>query len=152
MLIYKLINREIGWNNNETPIKVTFLLMITNAFLLAHAARCSFKKTRGQLRQALGPTQSTCLVMRYIVRTNAIIKCWDGWFRPCGVVVITTAQLHSIKPELRLCASLNHVHGVSEIWDGKDPWQWSWLEIRLNVFCRSTIPQNKQFNSIQMQN
>ena len=33
---------------------------------------------------------------------------------------------------------------VSEIRDGEDLWQWSQLEIRLNAFRRSTIPQ-KQF-------
>ena len=61
-----------------------------------------------------------------------------------GVVVITTAKLHSSKPELRLCAGSNPVRGVSEIHDGEDLWQWSRLEIRLNAFRRSTIPQ-KQF-------
>ena len=34
--------------------------------------------------------------------------------------------------------------GVPEIRDGEDLWQWSRLEIRLNAFRRSTIPQ-KQF-------
>ena len=58
-----------------------------------------------------------------------------------GVVVITTAQLHSTKPELRFCAGSNPDRGVSEIRDGEDLWQWSLLEIRLNVFRRSTIPQ-----------
>ena len=61
-----------------------------------------------------------------------------------GVVVITTAQLHSTKPELRFCAGSNPARGVSEIRDGEDLWQWSRLEIRLNAFRRSTIPQ-KQF-------
>ena len=56
-------------------------------------------------------------------------------------MVITTAQLHSTKPELRFCASSNP---VSEIRDGEDLWQWSRLEIRLNAFRRSTILQ-KQF-------
>ena len=51
----------------------------------------------------------------------------------CGVVVITTAQLHSSKPELRLCAGSNPVHGVSEIRDGEDLLQWSQLEIRLRL-------------------
>ena len=64
-----------------------------------------------------------------------------------GVVVITTAQLHSAKPEVRLCASSNPARGVSEIRDGEDLWQWSWLEIRLNAFRRSTI-QQKQFIQI----
>ena len=38
-----------------------------------------------------------------------------------GVVVITTAQLHSRKPELRLCAGSNPAPGVSVIRDGEDP-------------------------------
>ena len=61
-----------------------------------------------------------------------------------GVVVITTAQLYSTKPVLRFCAGSNPARGVLEIRDGEDLWQWSRLEIRLNAFRRSTIPQ-KQF-------
>ena len=61
-----------------------------------------------------------------------------------GVVVITTAQLHSSKSELRFCAGSNPARCVSEIRDGEDLWQWSRLEMRLNGFRRSTIPQ-KQF-------
>ena len=61
-----------------------------------------------------------------------------------GVVVITTAQPHSTKPELSFCAGSNPARGVSEIRDGEDRWQWSRLEIRLNAFRWSTIPQ-KQF-------
>ena len=38
----------------------------------------------------------------------------------CGVVVITTTQFHSTKPELRFCAGSNLGHGVSEIRDGED--------------------------------
>ena len=34
--------------------------------------------------------------------------------------------------------------GVSEIRDGEDLWEWTRLEIRLNAFRRSIIPQ-KQF-------
>ena len=37
-----------------------------------------------------------------------------------GVVVITTAQLHSTKAELRLCAGSNPACGVSDICDGED--------------------------------
>ena len=40
------------------------------------------------------------------------------WFR--GVVVITTAQLHSTKPELRFYACLNPACGMPEIQDGED--------------------------------
>ena len=37
-----------------------------------------------------------------------------------GAVVITIAQLHSSKPELRLCADSKPAYGVSEIRDGED--------------------------------
>ena len=43
---------------------------------------------------------------------------WNLWRR--DVVVITTAQLHSTKPELRFCAGSNPAGGVSEIRDGED--------------------------------
>ena len=70
------------------------------------------------------------------------VKVW--WFQ-CGegysAVVITTAQLHSTKPKLRFCAGSNPARGVLEIHDGEDLWQWSRLEIRLNAFGRSSIPQ-----------
>ena len=50
-----------------------------------------------------------------------------------GVVVITTAQLHSTKPELRFCTGSNPAHDMSEIHDGDDLWQWPQLEIRLRL-------------------
>ena len=56
---------------------------------------------------------------------------------------VTTAQLHSTKPELRFCAGSNPARGVTKIRDGEDLWQWSRLEIRLNAFRRSTIPQKQ---------
>ena len=37
-----------------------------------------------------------------------------------GVVVITTAQLHSTKPELRFCTGSNPAGGMSEICYGED--------------------------------
>ena len=40
---------------------------------------------------------------------------WSG-----GVVVITAAQLHSTKPELRFWAGTNPARGMSEIGDGED--------------------------------
>ena len=64
-----------------------------------------------------------------------------------GVVVITTAQLHSTKPELRFCTGLFLARGVSEIRDGEDLWQWFRLEIRLNTFRQSTISQKQFINS-----
>ena len=56
-----------------------------------------------------------------------------------GEVVITTAQLHSTKAESSFCAGLNPAGRVSEIRNGENLWQWSWMEIRLNAFRRSTI-------------
>ena len=56
-------------------------------------------------------------------------------------MVITTPQLHSTKFELKPCAGSNPACGVSELRNGEDLWQWSRLEIRLNAFRRSTIPQ-----------
>ena len=66
------------------------------------------------------------------------------WDWPVNEDINITAQLHSTKPELRFCAGSNPARGMSEIHDGEDLWQWSRLEIRLNAFRRSTIPQ-KQF-------
>ena len=57
-----------------------------------------------------------------------------------GLVVITTAQLHSAKPEFRFCTYSDPARGVSEIRDG-DLCQCSRLQIRLNAFRRSAIPQ-----------
>ena len=37
-----------------------------------------------------------------------------------GVGVITTAQLHSTKPEIRFCADSNPVRGMSGFRDGED--------------------------------
>ena len=45
-----------------------------------------------------------------------MIKC----LRRRGVVVITTAQHHSTKPELRFYACSNPARGVSESRDGED--------------------------------
>ena len=46
-------------------------------------------------------------------------------------MVITTAQLHSPKPELRFWTALYTARGVLEIRDGED--EWSWLETTLFI-------------------
>ena len=81
-----------------------------------------------------------CLFVEINIRKKKYIQ--SPWRH--GVVVITIAQLHSTKSELRFCAGANHIHGVSDIRDGEDLWQWSRLGIRLNAYGRSIIPQ-KQF-------
>ena len=65
----------------------------------------------------------------------------DWWYHQ---FIITTPQLHSTKPEPRFCAGSNPACGMSEIHEGENLWQWSWLEIRPNAFRRSAISQ-KQF-------
>ena len=45
-------------------------------------------------------------------------------------MVITTAQLNSLKSELRFCTGSNLAQEVSDICDVKNLWQWSRLEIR----------------------
>ena len=43
---------------------------------------------------------------------------WLQWRR--GVEVITTAQLHSAKPELRFCAVSSPACGVSDVCNGEN--------------------------------
>ena len=59
------------------------------------------------------------LVMIHPVNEIYIIEEINNLWRR-GVVVITTAQLHSTKPELKFCAGSNSARGVSEIRDGED--------------------------------
>ena len=55
-----------------------------------------------------------CLFEEYFLREVV------AWCLAPGVVVITTAQLHSTKPELRFCAGSNPACGASEIRNGED--------------------------------
>ena len=85
-----------------------------------------------------------CFILRWKIFFKKIFSCTviSQWRR--RIVVITTAQLHSSKPELRFCAGSYPARSVSEIQGGEDLWQWSRLEIRLKAFRWSTMPQ-KQF-------
>ena len=67
----------------------------------------------------------------------------SDYFHSSIIVVITTAQLSSTKPEFRFRAGLNLACGLSEICDGENLWQWSLLEIRLKAFHWSTIPHKQ---------
>ena len=62
------------------------------------------------------------------------IKLWHS-----SELIIISIQLPSTKPELRFCAGSSPAGGLSKIWDGGNLRQWSQLEIRFNVFRRSTI-------------
>ena len=79
-----------------------------------------------------GPLSSSVIVSWGVkFERGFLIILLKKWRR--GVVVITTAQIHLSKPELRFCAGSNPAHCVSEIRDDEDHWQWSWLEIRLRL-------------------
>ena len=72
-------------------------------------------------------------------------NCGSGREGRFNVVVINAAHLHYTKPKIMLCAGSDAAHGVSEICNGENLWQWFQLEMKLNdSFSRSTIPQ-KQF-------
>ena len=60
------------------------------------------------------------------------------------VLDFNTAQIYSIKPQIRFCAGLNPSCGVLEIFHGRNLWQLFWMEIKLTIFRWSIIPQ-KQF-------
>ena len=65
-------------------------------------------------------------------------------YSSCSVVIINTVQLHPTKTELKFYAGSNSACSVSKIRHSEDLPQWSRLEVRLNTFRPSTIPQ-KQF-------
>ena len=60
------------------------------------------------------------LIIKKKLEKRCSVKNDNLWRWRRGVVVITTAQLHSTKPELRFCAGSNPARGVSEICDGED--------------------------------
>ena len=100
-------------------------------FYLVEFIKVLLQTTKGYDLPILTIVKSDCKIELYLERCRV-------------VMVMTTAQLHSTKPELRLCASSNPAPVVSEIREGEDLWQWLRMEIRLNAFRRSIIPQ-KQF-------
>ena len=54
-----------------------------------------------------------------------------------AVVVITTAQVRSTKPEIRFCAGSSPACGMLEIRDGEDLSLMSWLEISFSDFFQN---------------
>ena len=83
---------------------------------------------------------SKCFIVVYVLM---ILKTKWLFFIKL-VVVITIAQLHSTKLQVRFSTGSNPARSIPEIRDGEDLWQLPRLEIRLKSFRRSTIPQ-KQF-------
>ena len=59
-------------------------------------------------------------ILPNISRRQSNIEIWLVNRTLSSVVVITAAQLHLTKPELRFCAGSNPAGGVSEIRDGED--------------------------------
>ena len=90
------------------------------------------------------------LFIAYLSYYSFLLLYYLSYYPWCrGVAARTTAEFHSTKSELNSCAGTNPARGVSEIRDGEDLWQWSRLEIKLNAFRRSTIPQ-KQFITLTL--
>ena len=78
-------------------------------------------------------------------RNPECVWCSTKWHS--GKVVITTAQHHSSKSELRLCAGSNSAGGALAIRDGENLCiNWSQLEIRLNFF-RHLYHRNNSLSS-----
>ena len=117
---------------------VELLLFITETLLVFHFYIVWACRTMSDHTHLISMNQFASSQDEYLYAKNQT----QMWRR--GVVIITSAQLHSTKSELRFCAGSKPARGLSVIRNGEDLWQWSRLEIRLNVFCRSTIPQ-KQF-------
>ena len=59
-------------------------------------------------------------VIGFICECHTFVRSTNHFILRRGVVVITTAQLHSTKSELRFCAGSNPARGVSEICDGEN--------------------------------
>ena len=78
---------------------------------------------------------SHCQLKFWISYASLLVVPWCSGYH--------TVQLHSRKSELRFCAGSISARGVSEICDGANLWQWSWLETKLNAFRQLTI--QKQF-------
>ena len=75
------------------------------------------------------------MALQFFLKKMQILTPWCSGYHYCT----TSTEL-----ELRFCAGSYPARGVSEIRDGEGLWQWSWLEIMLNVCHRSTTSQ-KQF-------
>ena len=85
---------------NDKPLSLMqagfspFLLATITDYATVYTATKNFLKVVSQLKQQILP-----------------LFCDEG---------VTTAQLHSTRPELRFCAGSNPACGVSEIHDGED--------------------------------
>ena len=131
---------------------------MTKQFYIIHASHLKWKyRNLSKLRCGFWKKSVFCWVTKYfgdislihfifesLLKKRGFCKNLTSLIRTHCVVVTTTAQLHSTKPKLRFYACSNPAHGVAEIRDGENLWQWPQLEIRLSAFRRSTIPQ-KQF-------
>ena len=81
-----------------------------------------------------------CFVFLDRLKAATILKVtlFHGCFHVFQIVQMVTNRAK------RLIWKERESRGVLEIRDGEDLWRWPWLEISLNAFRRSAIPQ-KQF-------
>ena len=89
--------------------------------LLRSTGNKTTKDKNGENVPHLEITEVVFIVILSIMIINKIRESCTRLFQiNRGVVVINTAQLHSTKPELKLCAGSNPARGMSEILDGED--------------------------------
>ena len=70
---------------------------------------------RSQSRDRCLYSQFSFITLSHYYGTTIMVQLWRR-----GVVVISTAQVHSTKPEFRFWAGSNPARCVSEIRDGED--------------------------------
>ena len=79
--------------------------------------------------------------------SNLPLESYSDCNSRISVFRITTTQLHSTNPELKFCASSIPVHGMLDICDNKNLYEWSRLEKKLDAFSSSTFPFHKNNSS-----
>ena len=97
------------------PSEIWYFNLKTNIHLTSSSVYkfCKDVSCKNAFHQITGSLRADLSFFHYVIASFKIL-----WHR--GVVVTTTAQLYSTKPEVRFCAGSNHACNVSEIGDGED--------------------------------
>ena len=112
-------------NSNDRPIAVasSSVNSSNNLFEKLYQPDQTYRTPKSLLGKRLRPFRSAWFTLyiwlHYQPESDTVI-CYICAKHNRNVVVITTAQLHSTKPELRFCAGSNPAREVSEIRDGED--------------------------------
>ena len=93
--------------------KLFLLTMLQNLLICSLNFNFKSKVTSSNFNLKLDLNGSLCT-------TLCVIELDSVWIFPGSILVASTAQLHSSKPELKFSAGSNLACGVSEIRDGED--------------------------------